>query len=102
MYFCSMEPSQEPGPSSLPTRLPPEPSAAASQDSPADQTPLPSEAPAPSASLQERRLQLTIDVFEQQKKVLSLQEEYYRLKIEHLKNKPFTDCVLCLAFNNCR
>ncbi|KAL3972585.1 zinc finger protein [Sarotherodon galilaeus] len=36
------------------------------------------------------------------KKVLSLQEEYYRLKIEHLKNKPCTDCVLCLAFNNCR
>ncbi|XP_030195568.1 uncharacterized protein LOC115530895 [Gadus morhua] len=94
----SIEPSQEPGPSSLP----PEPSAAATQDSPADQTPFPSAAPAPSASLQERRLQLTIDVFEQQKKVLSLQEEYYRLKIEHLKNKPFRDCVLCLAFNNCR
>ncbi|XP_045068960.1 uncharacterized protein LOC123483303 isoform X3 [Coregonus clupeaformis] len=64
MYFCSMEPSQEPGPSSLP----PEPSAAATQDSPADQTPFPSAAPAPSASLQERRLQLTIDVFEQQQK----------------------------------
>lgn len=86
----------------MPMRLPPEPSAAAPQDSPAAQTPFPSAAPAPSASLQESRLQLTIDVFEKQKEVLSLQEEYYRLKIEHLKNKPFTDCVLCLAFNNCR
>ncbi|XP_019215546.1 uncharacterized protein LOC109202462 isoform X2 [Oreochromis niloticus] len=64
----SMEPSQEPGPSSLPMRLPPEPSAAATQDSPVDQTPFPSAAPAPSASLQESRLQLTIDVFEQQQK----------------------------------
>lgn len=81
MYFCSMEPSQEPGPSSLPTRLPPEPSAAATQDSPADQTPFPSEAPAPSASLQERRLQLTIDVFEQQKKSFPFRRSTTALKL---------------------
>ena len=81
MYFpfCSMEPSDEPGPSTLQVYDPqPEtsefslPAAAA-----AAQTP----------SLQDRRLELTMDVFRQQKKVLCLQEEYYQLKIELVKNK---------------
>lgn len=82
MYFpfCSMEPSEEPGPSTLQVYDPqPEssefslPAAAAA----ATQTP----------SLQDRRLELTMDVFRQQKKVICLQEEYHRLKIELLKNK---------------
>ncbi len=86
MYFpfCSMEPSEELGPSTLQVYDPqPEtsefslPAAAAAAAAPA----------APTPSLQDRRLELTMDVFRQQKKVLCLQEEYYRLKIELLKNK---------------
>ncbi len=94
MYFpfCSMEPSEEPGPSTLQVYDPqPEtsefslPAAAAAA---AAQTPfLPAAPAAPTPSLQDRRLELTMDVFRQQKKVLCLQEEYYRLKIELLKNK---------------
>lgn len=82
--FCSMEPSEEPGPSTLQVYNPqPEtsqfslPAAAAATAPVAAQTP----------SLQDRRSEMTMDVLRQQKRVLCLQEEYYRLKIDLLKNK---------------
>lgn len=83
-----MEPLEEPGPSSLQEDNPPPETSEFSLLADAAQTPFPPPASAaPTPSLQDRRLQLTIEVFEQQKKVLCLQEEYYQLKIEHLKNK---------------
>ena len=74
MYFtfCSMEPSEGPGPSTLQVYdLQPEtfslPAAAAAAETPF----LPAAPAAPTPSMQDRRLELTMDVFRQQKKVLS-------------------------------
>lgn len=78
-----MEPSQEPGPSTLWMHdSQPETS---NFRMPAAVAPAASAAQIP--SLQDRRLELSMDVLRQQKKVLCLQEEYYKLKIELLKNK---------------
>lgn len=69
--LCSSEPNDEPQPSM----------------SSAHAQPKTAPAPSPTPSLLEKKLEAEIDVLMQQKKVLSLREEYYRLKIEHLKNK---------------
>ncbi|KAJ7993491.1 hypothetical protein DPEC_G00272970 [Dallia pectoralis] len=42
---------------------------------------------APTPSLMDKKLEIEMDVLNQQKIVLRLQEEYYKLKIELLKNK---------------
>jgi len=47
----------------------------------------PSSAAAPTRSLMDKKLEMEIDVLKQQKIVLQLQEEYYKLQIELLKNK---------------
>jgi len=88
MYFpfCSIEPSEEPGPSTLQV-YDPQPETVSLLLLLLLKTPfLPAAPAAPTPSLQDRRLELTMEVFRQQKKVLSLQE-YYQLKIELLKNK---------------
>ncbi|TWW80066.1 uncharacterized protein LOC130532368 [Takifugu flavidus] len=64
----------------------PEPSTSLAHARP-ETAPAPPPAPSPTPSLLEKKLEAEIDVLMQQKKVLSLREEYYRLKIEHLKNK---------------
>lgn len=73
--FCSSGPKYEP-----------EPSTSSAHTQPVT-APVPSSATSPTPSLLEKKLEAEIDVLMQQKKVLSLREEYYRLKIEHLKNK---------------
>ncbi|KAM4736799.1 transcription initiation factor TFIID subunit 11 isoform 1-T1 [Anableps anableps] len=47
----------------------------------------PASALAPSPSLLEKKMEAEIDVLRQHKTVLLLKEEYYKLKIEYLKNK---------------
>lgn len=73
--FCSSGPKDEPEPSTSSAHAQPK------------TAPAPPPAPSPTPSLLEKKLEAEIDVLMQQKKVLSLREEYYRLKIEHLKNK---------------
>nr|XP_033489933.1 uncharacterized protein LOC117261645 [Epinephelus lanceolatus] len=84
MQQC-MERSEEPGPSTSQVY---DHQTESSLPAAAAQTPsLPAAPAAPTPSLQDRRLELTMDVLTQQKRVLCLQEEYYRLKIQFLKNK---------------
>ncbi|KAG7315618.1 hypothetical protein KOW79_020484 [Hemibagrus wyckioides] len=74
----SMEPLEEPGPSMLQVCNP--------QPQPVFQISLPAAA-TPTPSLLDRKLEIETDTLTQHKKVLCLQEEYYKLKIELLKYK---------------
>lgn len=52
---------------------------------------------APTPSLIDKELEIEMDVLKQQKTVLHLQEEHYKLKMELLKYNPITNNIfLCL------
>ncbi|XP_039664292.1 uncharacterized protein LOC120563880 isoform X3 [Perca fluviatilis] len=77
---CSTEPSAEEWGPSTSQVGDPQPEAPHSLPSAAT-------AAAPTPSLVDKKLEMEMDVLKQQKIVLHLQEEYYKLKIELLKNK---------------
>lgn len=82
--FCSMAPSEEPGPSTLEV-CEPQPEAS-----------LLSAAATLTPSLLDRKLELEMDVLRQHKKALCILEEYYKLNIELLKNKLHDKQKLCI------
>ncbi len=53
-------------------------------------------AAAPTRSLMDKKLEMEMDVLKQQKIVCHLQEEYYKLQIELLKNKIINNGHLCV------
>ncbi len=56
-------------------------------------------AAAPTRSLMDQKLEMEMDVLKQQKIVLHLKEEYYKLQIELLKNKNNGHlCVFIIYF----
>ncbi|KAL1005186.1 hypothetical protein UPYG_G00055680 [Umbra pygmaea] len=77
---CSTEPSEEEWRPSKSQMSNPQPEAPHSLSSAAT-------APAPTPSLMDKKLEMEMAVLKQQKIVLHLQEEYYKLKIELLRNK---------------
>ncbi|KAL7401322.1 hypothetical protein ABVT39_026370 [Epinephelus coioides] len=88
----SSEPTEEPGPSTSWAHIQPEMA--------------PAPAPSPTPSLLEKKLEAEMDVLRQHKKVLLLQEEYYRLKlsiskINWLINRNYVFCVFTLTRFEC-